>query len=66
MAFFGLFVLQNVFDQEVYRPAAASAIIQEAVLPGEKPVPVCDETKEIPARPGGAPEDRRPEGSDHE
>lgn len=66
IAFFGLFVLQNVFDQEVYRPAAASAIIREAALPGDKGVPVCDETKEIPARPGGAPEDRRPEGNDHE
>ncbi|MCK7483516.1 MAG: inorganic phosphate transporter [Candidatus Moduliflexus flocculans] len=66
IAFFGLFVLQNVFDQEVYRPAAASAIIREAVPPGAKTIPVCDKTGEAPVRPGGTPEDRRPEGTDHE
>jgi PiT family inorganic phosphate transporter len=36
ITFFGLFVLQNVFDQEVYRPATHSAV-KQAILHLKKP-----------------------------
>jgi PiT family inorganic phosphate transporter len=35
ITFFGLFVLQNVFNQEVYRPAVPSATTREVLHPGK-------------------------------